>query len=122
MCTKWPALAEVCAIRVLIVKNVFRYLASPVNDLAAIFGELTTRVGQVDKLEEMAYLLGKPNPCQTNQFLVICVHSAPEHHNRRQAVRSTWGNVTHWSVILLCFRPKGGALCSDDHCVCQSRS
>ena len=114
MCTKWPALAEVCAIRVLIVKNVFRYLASPVNDLAAIFGELTTRVGQVDKLEEMAYLLGKPNPCQTNQFLVICVHSAPEYHNRRQAVRSTWGNVTHWSVILLCFRPKGGALCSDD--------
>ena len=51
------------------------------------------------------YGIPKPKPCPMNQFIVVCVHSATEHQSRRQVVRSTWGNVTRWSVILLCPRP-----------------
>ena len=46
----------------------------------------------------MEYVLPTPLPCQPHQFLVIYVHTAPGHHGRRQAVRSTWGNVTRWST------------------------
>jgi len=83
--------------------NVIRSQASllPVNYSASLSGELTTQVGQVRKVQQMAYVMGKPSPCPENQFLVMCVHTAPDHRSRRQVVRSTWGNATRWSVILL---------------------
>ena len=40
-----------------------------------------------------------PAPCQPHQFLIIYVHTALAHFNRRQAVRYTWGNVARWSTV-----------------------
>ena len=47
----------------------------------------------------MKYLLPLPAPCQPHQFLIIYVHTAVGHHRRREAVRSTWGNVDRWSTV-----------------------
>jgi len=45
----------------------------------------------------MGYLLRAPADCDDHPFLVIYVHSAPQHRGRRRIVRSTWGNVTRWT-------------------------
>jgi len=70
----------------------------PLNDLEAFYRDPTAAGPQASKFERLEYLLETPAPCQRHQFLVVYVHSAPEHHGRRQVVRSTWGNVSRWTT------------------------
>ena len=70
----------------------------PLNDLEAFFADPTRDGLPSPKSERLEYLLNAPGACQAHQFLVVYVHSAVAHHGRRQAVRSTWGNVTRWST------------------------
>jgi len=70
---------------------------SPLNDLEAFYNDPSSAAQQSPTPGRMEYLLPTPASCQRHQFLVIYVHTAPAHHSRRQAVRSTWGNVTRWS-------------------------
>jgi len=70
----------------------------PLNNLEAFYNDPETAGHQWLKSERMQYMLETPVPCQIRQFLVIYVHTAPAHHSRRQAVRSTWGNLTRWST------------------------
>jgi len=76
----------------------------PLNDLEAFYNNPSVAAaaagGQSSESERMNYVLAMPAPCQRqHQFLVIYVHTAPAHHARRQAVRSTWGNVSRWSKL-----------------------
>jgi len=74
------------------------YDSLPLNDLETFYKDPTSAGQQAPKpADHIEYLLQTPNPCQLHQFLVIYVHTAPAHHSRRQAVRSTWGNVSRWS-------------------------
>ena len=70
----------------------------PLSDLEAFYNDPTAAGLRTPKSERMEYLLNTPDGCQPQQFLVVYVHSAVEHHSRRQAVRSTWGNVSRWST------------------------
>ena len=71
---------------------------SPLSDLEAFYNDPTAAGQQSPKPDRMDYILPTAAPCQPGQFLVIYVHTAPAHHSRRLAVRSTWGNVTRWST------------------------
>ena len=81
----------------------------PLNDLESFFtnpsssarrhSQLYDPLVTPDSRRRMDYVLAPPaTSCHPSQFLVIYVHSAPSHHDRRQTVRSTWGNVTRWST------------------------
>ena len=73
--------------------------AASLSDLEAFYKHPTAARFQLrSKSERMEYLLNAPAACQRHQFLFVYVHSAVEHHSRRQAVRLTWGNVTRWST------------------------
>ena len=79
----------------------------PIRDLEEFYKDPTAARLQPPYPERMEYLLNAPGACHAQQFLVVYVHSAAAHHSRRQAVRSTWGNVTRWSTpgaaVTLCF-------------------
>lgn len=70
----------------------------PLNDLEAFYNDPTAAVQRTARPERLKYMLQTPAACQPHQYLVIYVHTAPGHHSRRQAVRSTWGNATRWST------------------------
>jgi len=75
---------------------------SPLNDLEAFYKDPSVVADDWQwppLTDRMKYLLPMPAPCQPRQYLIIYVHTAPEHLSRRQAVRSTWGNVTRWSTV-----------------------
>jgi len=76
--------------------------ASALNDLEAFYNDpsaVADHRQSPPQPERMKYLLPMPAPCQPHQYLIIYVHTAPGHHSRRKAVRSTWGNVTRWSTV-----------------------
>jgi len=75
-------------------RNNFTHL----SDLDAFYADPTGAGLLTPKSEGFEYLLNASGACQAQQFLVVYVHSVVAHHSRRQAVRSTWGNVTRWST------------------------
>jgi len=82
-------------------RRLFGFLSSdkesPLSDLEAFYNDPSSVDQQSPTSGRMEYLLPTPAPCQPDQFLIIYVHTAPAHHIRRQAIRSTWGNATRWT-------------------------
>ena len=75
------------------------YDSLPLNDLEVFYEDPTASQQAPKPAEHIEYVLQTPDRCRYHQFLVIYVHTAPGHHSRRQAVRSTWGNVSRWSSL-----------------------